>query len=609
MAGLIPEEKITEIKNLADIVDIVSETVVLKKAGKGFVGLCPFHAEKTPSFTVSPDKQIFHCFGCGEGGNVFSFLTKQTGCTFPEAVRQLAARYGVEIPERGVGPGGAPVTSEREKLVAINRLAAEFFRRELVSGPEGQRARDYLTGRGFEAETLKVFHVGYAPSQWDLLARHLGRQRIPEALLLASGLVLPRRSGRGCYDRFRERVIFPISDAGGRVIGFGGRIIGEGLPKYLNTPETPVYSKSRSLFGIHLARPHCRSSNEVYIVEGYLDLIALHQHGIRNAVATLGTALTADHVRLIKGMVGEHGRTVLLFDSDEAGIKAARRSIGVFAAEFVDARYVVLPSGYDPDTFVFEFGAQRMAAEASAAKAALPFLLDRAVGTHGLTNEGRIRILTDLAEPLAAIADPVARSLYIREVAERTAVDEAAVLEKVRHLVDRLAPPRGRPEATAPQEQGALPRREASPGDRQERQLVMMMLQCPETLAEVERWRVVDLMENGTLKGIAEAMVDLGRRQRFVVSDLVAAVEDPRQKQLITSLAMQTEEWDPRGCMRLIRHFVHRQGRRRNQRLEAQIVEAEQARDHQRLERLLTEKQQLAVEQNRRKMKIQGGER
>jgi DNA primase len=607
LAGSIPEEKITEIKNLADIVDIVSETVVLKKAGKYFVGLCPFHAEKTPSFTVSPDKQIFHCFGCGEGGTVFSFLIKQTGCTFPEAVRQLASRYGIELPERG--EGRTAVTSERERLLGINQLAADFFRRELETGPEGPRARDYLAGRGFKADTLKAFQVGYAPSQWDRLARHLTGQRLPESLMLASGLVLPRRSGRGCFDRFRERVIFPISDAGGRVIGFGGRIIGEGSPKYLNTPETAVYSKSRSLFGLHLARPHCRSNNEVYIVEGYLDLIALHQHGIRNAVATLGTALTADHVRLIKGMVGEHGRTLLLFDSDEAGIRAARRSIGVFAAEFVDARYGVLPSGYDPDTFVFEFGAERMAAEAGAAKAALPFLLDRAVGTHGLSNEGRIRILADLAEPLAAISDPVARSLYIREVAERTAVEEAAVLEKVRRLVDQRVPPRARQGAPASPQPGARPTMSnVSPGDRLERQLVMMMLQCPETLPEVERCRLVDLLENEALKGIAEAMINLGRGRAFEVSDLVAAMGDPRQRQLISALAMQAEEWDPRGCMRLIRHFVDRQGRQRHQRLEAQIAEAEQARDQQRLERLLAQKQQLAVEQNRRKMMIHDGD-
>lgn len=602
MAGRIPEDKIAEIKNLADIVDIVSEVVVLRKAGKNFVGLCPFHSEKTPSFTVSPDKQIFHCFGCGEGGNVFTFLTKQTGCTFPEAVRQLAGRYGIELPERDPATGRSGPASEREQLLALNRLAEEFFRRQLEAGPVGQPAREYLARRGIAVEIQQAFGMGYAPPQWDLLTRHLARQRLPEALLLASGLVLPRKSGRGCYDRFRDRVMFPISDAGGRIIGFGGRVIADGTPKYLNTPETPVYSKSRSLFGIHQGRAHCRSSREVYIVEGYLDLIALHQHGIRNAVATLGTALTADHVRQIRGLIGEHGRTVLLFDSDDAGINAARRSIGVFAAAFVDARYVVLPAGYDPDTFVFEFGAERLLAEAREAKAAVPFLLDRAVGAYGLTNEGRIKILADLAEPLAAVVDPVARSLYIREVAERTGVEEAAVLEKVRRLVGERRPrPEGREAPTALQADDAAG---GPAADRLERQLVTMMLQCPETLPEVARCRLVDLMEDASLQAVAQAILDMARRGSFTTADLLEAIDDSRRRRVITALALQTDPWTSRACRGLIRQFVERQGRRRRQRLERMIAEAEQTGDQGRLERLLVQRQELAVEQNRRKSTI-----
>ncbi|MFZ0611056.1 MAG: DNA primase, partial [Desulfobacterales bacterium] len=244
MTSLIPEEKIAEIRNAADIVDIVSGVVLLKKGGKNYLGLCPFHSEKTPSFTVSPDKQIFHCFGCGEGGDVFSFVMKQEGLSFGEAVRDLARRCGVTLPERRMSGEQRRHLDEKEQLLAVNRLAMDFFQKNLMEGPAGESARSYLAKRGLNRTTIEKFQIGFAPKGWDHLCKHLMGQHLPVPVIEKSGLVLPRKNSGGFYDRFRERIMFPILDVNRRVIGFGGRVMDDALPKYLNSPETALYSKS-----------------------------------------------------------------------------------------------------------------------------------------------------------------------------------------------------------------------------------------------------------------------------------------------------------------------------------------------------------------------------
>ena len=349
MANFIPEDKISEIKHSADIVDIVSDVVLLKKAGKNLVGLCPFHSEKTPSFTVSPDKQIFHCFGCGVGGNVISFLMKQEGLSFPEVARHLAKRYGVSIPEGPVSPEQKRRMSERESLFDLNRRAMDYFHETLLKSPAGEKARSYLSKRGISAKTIDAFKLGFARDGWDHLLRYFSGRRIPRALLEKSGLILARKDSSGYYDRFRNRIIFPIFNASMQVIGFGGRVLDDALPKYLNSPETAVYNKSRSLYGIHRAKEKCRTTGTVFIVEGYFDLLTLHQHGIENAVATLGTALTAEHVRLLTRYAS---RMILVYDSDEAGIRSAQRCIETFWHEHVDFRREDVFSEEKADTHI-----------------------------------------------------------------------------------------------------------------------------------------------------------------------------------------------------------------------------------------------------------------
>lgn len=615
MANLIPEEKISETRNAADIVEVVSEIVSLKRSGNNYLGLCPFHSEKTPSFTVSPDKQIFHCFGCGTGGNVFSFLMKQEGLTFPEAVRTLARRYGVAIPRREMTPGEKDRLEERRRLLAIHRMAAEYFREALQRGTGSERARGYLENRGFTRETLGMFDIGYAPAGWDNLLRHLKSKRVPEALIEKCGLAVARKNRSGCYDRFRDRIVVPICDLRGEIVGFGGRVLDDGLPKYLNSPETALYSKSRSLYGLHLARTACREFGSVFVVEGYFDLIALVQHGVRNVVATLGTALTAEHARVLRGLIGEGGRVILVFDSDEAGIRAARRGVEVFDNAQVNAQVLVLESGHDPDSFVFRYGADAFRQAAENSQAAVLFLLETAIEKHGNSVEGTVRIIEEMTAPLASINDTVERSLYVKRVAERLGVDEVDVRQTLRRcFAEKRSAGRGSrtPESRVPSE-AADPLRL----NRMEAEIVAMMLQVPAMLPEIRSSNAVALFHSETMQQVGRRILDAaesrdahgdaaepgaaGGGAAWIAAVLDRIAEEP-VRALVSDLAMQPRQWSAEGCRKLIGHFVeNRQHRHRVQRIDAQIRQAEGDKDQDLLDKLLREKQQLAIHHHRRK--------
>ncbi len=599
MASFIPEDKIAEIKDACNIVDVVGETVLLKKAGRNYTGLCPFHAEKTPSFTVSPDKQMFYCFGCGEGGNVFSFLMKQQGLSFPEAVKMLAERTGVDLPASRPTPAQKRRRSERQAILELNQLTMGLYRKTLQRDPRGQAARDYLCKRGFKQEVVDAFNLGYAPAGWDNLARYFQRQGLSLELAERAGLVARRRQGQGYYDRFRDRIIFPILDHRHEVIAFGGRVLDDALPKYLNSPETPVYHKSHSLFGLNLAQSHCRTEERVYIVEGYLDVMALHQNGVNNAVGTLGTSLTAEHVRLLRGYIGQSGHAVLVFDSDEAGLKAAQRSTGVFARELVEARVLVLPPGHDPDTFMMTFGPQAFEEKAEEAKGMVSFLIDAAIERHGLSMEGRIRALEEVAEPLAAVEDQAARSVCIKYLAERVDIDEAAVLEKIRQVASR--PRRDTPPGPADGHRGAtsLPL-SISEHQRIERQLVAMMLQFPEILPEIRKQNIVRLIEDAILRTIGQEVLGeiQSSNEMQVLSHRLAADDIDRVK---ARLSIQEENWEMKGCVNLIRQFKDSKRAASPNELVEKIRQAEKDDDFQRLNKLLKEKNIQAIKHDREK--------
>ncbi len=600
MAIFIPEDKVIEIKNAADIVDIISEVVHLKKSGKNFLGLCPFHSEKTPSFSVSPEKQIFYCFGCGVGGNIFSFLMKHDGLAFPEAARTLARRYGIDIPKKSLTFEQKERITERESLLNINRQAMTYFYRALRS-KSGSIPRSYLKKRGFSAEIIDKFHLGYAPKGWDNLLNFFSKKGTSLALVEKSGLILPKKDKRGFYDRFRDRIIFPILDVNKAVIGFGGRVLDDSLPKYLNSPETPIYNKSRSLYGLYTAKDKCRATNTIFIVEGYLDLLSLHQHGLENAVATLGTALTAEHVRLLTRYAS---RIILVYDSDEAGIRSALRCVDIFWAEHVDfsrgdvfqedkadTHILVLPEEHDPDSFLMENGPEVFLEAASQAPGIITFLIEQAIGKHGLETEGKIRVIADLQGPLATINDNVARSLYIKQLAERIGIDENIVLEKVREY-----------RSVKSIKNSDKPNEVADKGSRLEKQIIAMMLQFPAILPAIKTYNVIEYFENDTLKSIGKTVLEKQLSSDEQISELLTSIEDPVQENLIATLSMIEESWDENGCLKLIKQFVTTRKRNRNRNILERIKAAEKKNDQKMLDKLLREKQKLAVLSQKQKL-------
>ncbi len=592
MAVFIPDDKIEATRNATDIVDVISEAVVLKKTGKNFIGLCPFHNEKTPSFTVSPDKQIYYCFGCGAGGNVFSFVMKMNGTTFPDTVRALASRSGIDIPSGRISLQEKKRLSEKEQLAGINHDAMNFYCNSLKGG----NSESYLVGRGMTQKLTKDFKLGYAPSGWRNLTQYFERKKTPLGLVEKAGLIVRQKTGNGYYDRFRDRIIFPIFDTARQVIGFGGRVMDDSLPKYLNSPETPLYNKSRSLYGIHRARNNCRQSGLVYLVEGYFDLLSLHQYGIENAVATLGTSLTGDHVRVLKGCVGESGKAILVYDSDAAGIKAAQRSVDVFQKGFMNAEILVLPKGHDPDSFLMEFGPGDFLKASKKALGLIPFLIESAIEKHGLSIDGKIKIVSDLKGVIGSIRDSVARSLYVKKLSERTGVDESIVLEKIRSVYHNRSLPgqasnffRDNFKETHETERQQYLHKDHA----MERKIISMVLQFPEMIPDIRERDILDLFRDKTLKTIGSIIVEKNTDANMDIAELINCFDDSIKRDIVAHLSVSDEYWDRKGCQRLIAQFESGRARLQGGLLK-QIEAAEKEGDTALLAKLLMKKQKLA---------------
>ena len=389
-----PESFVEEVRRVADIVRVISEHVALKKMGTSWKGLCPFHQEKSPSFNVRQEPAVFHCFGCGEGGDVFKFLMLRERMSFPESVETLARRFGVPVPEGRAEPG--PDRKEREELVTLMEAAAQHFTRTLWAAP-GTKAREYLLGRGFRKETLEKIRAGAARDAWDDLLGAL-RGKFAPALLLKAGLVVERQGKEGHYDRFRNRALFPILNESGKVVAFGARSLDGSEPKYLNSPETPFYSKSRVLYGMSWARDSVVREKRAVLMEGYLDVARAIEEGVSEVVATCGTALTGSHARLLK----RFAETVVLnFDQDEAGQKAARKSLELLLEEGVRVRIVELPEGHDPDTYLKAEGASAYRQRVDEAPEAVEWLMRRAVTRHPLQSPaGKAAFFADVLPAL-----------------------------------------------------------------------------------------------------------------------------------------------------------------------------------------------------------------
>src|SRR2546423_6937331 len=368
----------TLVLQATDIVELIGQSVALKRRGKDFVGLCPFHQEKTPSFHVSSARQFFHCYGCKAGGNAIDFVIKRDRVVFIDALRTLGQMAGIEMPRYGVS---REKTSERQQLLEACSAACALFEKLLADVQVGRAARAYLEQRGFDAESIKRFQIGFAPDAWDTLLQSAVARKFTPPVLVSAGLLKAREGASGFYDTFRNRVIFPIRDENGRVIAFGGRVMPESQDpaKYLNSPETPLFSKSRSVFGLDLARQKIVESRTVAVVEGYTDVVMAHQYGASNVVSILGTAMTEQHVAMLRRFAD---RIVLLFDADTAGDTAVNRAVELFLTQPVEIAIASMPDGVDPDEFLLENGSEAFEKLLSAASDALTFTwrqLDRRV--------------------------------------------------------------------------------------------------------------------------------------------------------------------------------------------------------------------------------------
>lgn len=426
MPGLIPENILEEILGRVDIVEVIAGIIPLKRAGRNFKACCPFHQEKSPSFMVSPDRQIYHCFGCGESGNAFKFLMRHERMEFPEAVEMLAKKAGVALPET---PRQDPAaTNLITSIFKANELAVLCYEHSLRS-IEGTKAKDYLAIRGISEQSIRLFKIGLSTERWDSLMNHLRTQGVNLSVMEKAGLILPKDAG-GYYDRFRNRLMFPIFDLKSRPLGFGGRVLDQGLPKYINSPETSVYTKGRHLYGLNWSKDPIREADSAVVVEGYLDFILPYQAGFKNIVASLGTALTLEQIRLLKRYT--HNVT-LVYDGDAAGEMASLRSLDIFIEEEMQVKVATLPKGFDPDSFVRKFGVDRFRELVSQAKSLFDYklgILRSRLDHEGA--EGKADISAQMIESIFKFKSAVLQSEYLKRLSQELDVREESLLQEMR---------------------------------------------------------------------------------------------------------------------------------------------------------------------------------
>lgn len=493
----IPESAIHEIRNQADIVGLVSRYVELKQAGRNWKGLCPFHNEKTPSFNVNPDRQIFHCFGCQEGGDVIAFLMKHDGLSFPEAARSLAGDLNIEIPEER----GAPEVGLGARIFEANSIAQELYREALLES-QGKSARDYLRSRGFDAASAEEFEMGFAPARWDAVADRLRERRVSGALGVKAGLLAERKSGSGHYDRLRGRLTFPIKDVRGRLIGFGGRALeADQEPKYLNTPESPVFQKRTSFYGYPDALESMRRAGRVILCEGYFDRIAFARAGLGEALATCGTALTEEHGGQLRRRARE---IVLVFDGDKAGQQATEKALAVLLPHGLRVRAAQIPGGCDPDDYLNKEGADALRKLVDEAPDALELSIRNAVHQGTATPDQKSDAVAHVAPLVAQVADPVSRDEYVRRLA--LAVD--ASIPAVSSIVRDSARGTSQVAEVDSTSLGLVRERRDLPEERQLRMMARLCLQRPEFLSDEMALKLHQVLPAGAWKSIILQIIE-----------------------------------------------------------------------------------------------------
>ena len=533
MGGYIPDELVEEIRARSDIVEVISDRILLKKSGANYKGLCPFHSEKTPSFIVSPAKQIFHCFGCNEGGNVYQFVMKIENISFPDSVLLLARKYGINITDQKIKGVNS---SQKNTLYDVNAMAAEFFQRQLSDLPQGKTAREYLRKRGITDNIIESFKIGYASTSWDGVHQFLKKKGISTDIQNSAGLIKERENGGGYVDRFRERIIFTISDSEGRVVGFGGRVLNDtdSRPKYLNSPETLVYKKGNILYGLNITKDSIRKSKEAFLVEGYFDLITVYQHGIKNIIATSGTALTEDHARILRRYTDT---VTLVFDGDEAGRNASDRGGIVLLNGGVKVKVISLPHGNDPDNFIREKRGEGFLNIARESKTFMEYIINKAIAESDLKSlDEKIRCINSVIPFLSIINNSVERSIYLSLLAEKTGVSEKAIMDEMNNKVseDRIQKTEDRNSAL----------RTPHSHNKAERILVQLMLLDNKNIEKIKRHISIDDFKDNDLTEIASVLFTLSNsNDNITVSHIMDMLSGERLKKLVSEMVFEDIEY------------------------------------------------------------------
>ena len=525
--AIIPDEKVAEVRERASILEVVGDYISLRRSGANYLGLCPFHGEKSPSFNVNPARGIFHCFGCGVGGNVVTFVMRMEGISFPEAVKLLAKRVGVVIEDRPMTAGEKRRLDEREELRRVVTAAVSYYRKVLEKEEAGQPGRNYLERRGVTPEAVAAYRLGYATDRWDGLVRYLEQLRISLDLAEQVGLVRRRSSGSGWYDLFRSRLIFTIANHQGEPIALAGRVLDDALPKYINSPESPIYHKGEVLFGIDLAKQAMREEGAALIVEGYFDHLALWQAGVRNVLATCGTAMTSGHLQLLRRYAE---RVQLLFDADGAGKKATFRAMELLLSEQVPAFVVELAAGEDPDSFLANEGREAFAERLAKARPALDYYIrDLLAGTDTGSVAGKVAVVERLTPLVQKIGNQMERELYQKEIARLLGMDPRSLLRQMQggsaaasagsHAVGQKAS--SQPVATLPEET-----------------LLALMGRYPEVSEMVRTQGVETLFPPGMVPLARQLMAQAGSPGGIDLGTFLAEVEPPELRQRLGALFM-----------------------------------------------------------------------
>ncbi len=556
------DRSLEEIKDRIDIVDLISEYVQLKKAGQNWKGLCPFHTEKTPSFTVSPAKQIYHCFGCGNGGDAFTFLVRYENISFQESMRILAKKAGVTLKAHQSSP---VQTGEKEGLLNLHREALSFYQQNLA---KHANARAYLKGRGIEDTDQKKFSLGYALNSWNGLLNYLARKGHKPERVIKAGLAV--QGAKGVYDTFRDRIIFPIYDLKGDVTAFGGRSIDGSEPKYLNSPETLIFHKSRTLYGLDRAKDTVKSTGHVLFMEGYLDVIIAHIYGFTNAVAPLGTAVTPEHAKLIKRFTEE---AVLAFDSDRAGINAAMKAAAILLEGGLNVRVVSMTENDDPDSFLRKSGKDAFQRLIEEGRSIIDFLMQQ-------KGDRRIKARQAL-EIISRIPDKILQGTYMKILAEKLNVDERYVREEFQRMKKNL--PGGSGKTPPPARQGGGPR----PLD--ETYIIALLLQLPGRVDEACRGLSPEDFRDGVTRSLFEKISGGASDLNHLLSEC-----EGEEKDFLTSVSIKDDFENPEKVLDdCIMRLKHNRRKKILQEIQNRIREAEQKKDFGQLKKLQAEYMKL----------------